>query len=200
MQGLADGYFVAPYTVGNYLAEHGSMNAEGKVTTEHAAFDEVEKEVRDRLDRLMAVQGERSVDSFHKELGLIMWDNCGMGRTKEGLQKALQEIPKLREEFWKNVRIPGDATSFNPELEKAARVADFLEFGEIMCHDALDREESCGGHFREEHQTEEGEALRRDDEFAYAAVWEYMGEGKDPELSKEILEFENVKLTTRSYK
>ena len=200
MQGLADGYFVAPYTVGNYLAEHGSMNAESKVTTEHAAFDEVEKEVRDRLDRLMAVQGERSVDSFHKELGLIMWDNCGMGRTKEGLQKALKEIPKLREEFWKNVRIPGDATSFNPELEKAARVADFLEFGEIMCHDALDREESCGGHFREEHQTAEGEAMRRDDEFAYAAVWEYMGEGKAPELSKEILEFENVKLTTRSYK
>ena len=200
MQGLADGYFVAPFTVGNYLAEHGKMNADEKVTTDHAAFDEVEKEVRDRLDRLMAVQGERSVDSFHKELGLIMWDNCGMGRTKEGLQKALQEIPKLREEFWKNVRIPGDATSFNPELEKAARVADFLEFGEIMCHDALDREESCGGHFREEHQTEEGEAMRRDDEFAYAAVWEYMGEGKDPELSKEILEFENVKLTTRSYK
>jgi len=200
MQGLADGYFVAPFTVGNYLAEHGKMNADEKVTTDHAAFDEVEKEVRDRLDRLMAVQGERSVDSFHKELGLIMWDNCGMGRTKEGLQKALQEIPKLREEFWKNVRIPGDATSFNPELEKAARVADFLEFGEIMCHDALDREESCGGHFREEHQTEEGEAMRRDDEYAYAAVWEYMGEGKAPELSKEILEFENVQLTTRSYK
>jgi len=200
MQGLADGYFVAPYTVGNYLAEHGSLDAEGKVTTDHAAFDEVEKEVQDRLDRLMAVQGERSVDSFHKELGLIMWDNCGMGRTKEGLEKALREIPKLREEFWKNVRIPGDATSFNPELEKAARVADFLEFGEIMCHDALTREESCGGHFREEHQTEEGEALRRDDEFAYAAVWEYMGEGKAPEMSKEILEFKNVKLTTRSYK
>ncbi|MDA0667433.1 MAG: fumarate reductase/succinate dehydrogenase flavoprotein subunit [Planctomycetota bacterium] len=200
MQGLADGYFVAPYTVGNYLAEHGCMNADEKVTTDHAAFDEVEKEVRDRLDRLMAIQGERSVDSFHKELGLIMWDNCGMGRTKEGLQKALKEIPKLREEFWKNVRIPGDATSFNPELEKAARVADFLEFGEIMCHDALDREESCGGHFREEHQTAEGEAMRHDDEFAYAAVWEYMGEGKAPEMSKEILEFENVKLTTRSYK
>ncbi|MFK5956417.1 MAG: fumarate reductase/succinate dehydrogenase flavoprotein subunit [Planctomycetota bacterium] len=200
MQGLADGYFVAPYTVGNYLAEHGSLNAEGKVTTEHPEFDKVEKEVRERLERLMNIKGEHSVDSFHKKLGHILWDNCGMGRTREGLEKALREIPKLREEFWKNVRIPGDAVSFNPELEKAARVADFLEFAETMCHDALDREESCGGHFREEHQTEEGEALRRDDEFAYAAVWEYMGEGKAPEMSKEILEFENVKLTTRSYK
>lgn len=200
MQGLADGYFVAPYTVSNYLAKHGSLNAEGKVTTEHPEFDKVEKEVRERLDRLMNIKGKRSADSFHKELGLILWDNCGMGRTREGLEKALREIPKLREEFWKNVRIPGDAVSFNPELEKAARVADFLEFAETMCHDALDREESCGGHFREEHQTEEGEALRRDDEFAYAAVWEYMGEGKAPEMSKEILEFENVELTTRSYK
>ncbi|MHC4379575.1 MAG: fumarate reductase/succinate dehydrogenase flavoprotein subunit [Planctomycetota bacterium] len=200
MQGLADGYFVAPYTVGNYLAEHGSLGSEGKVNADHPEFEKVEMEVRDRLDRLMAVQGTRSVDSFHKALGLLMWNNCGMGRTREGLEKALVEIPKLREEFWKDVRIPGDATGFNPELEKAARVADFLEFGEIMCHDALDREESCGGHFREEHQTEEGEAMRRDDEFAYAAVWEYMGEGKDPELSKEVLEFENVKLTTRSYK
>jgi len=200
MQGLADGYFVAPYTVGDYLANHGSMDAEGKVTTDHPEFDKVEQAVQDRLDRLMAVQGNRSVDSFHKALGLIMWNQCGMGRTKEGLEEALREIPKLREEFWKDVRIPGSAKGFNPELEKAARVADFLEFGELMCHDALAREESCGGHFREEHQTEEGEALRHDDDYAYAAVWEYMGDGKAPELSKEELTFENVKLTTRSYK
>lgn len=200
MQGLADGYFVAPYTVGDYLANYGSMNANDKVTTEHAEFDKVETEVRARLDRLMAVQGTRSVDSFHKALGLIMWDNCGMGRTKEGLEDALREIPKLREQFWKDVKIPGTANGFNPELEKAARVADFLEFGELMCHDALDREESCGGHFREEHQTEEGEAMRHDDTYGYAAVWEYKGDGRAPELSKEELVFENVTPTTRSYK
>ncbi|MGB0685914.1 MAG: hypothetical protein ACPGQD_07015, partial [Planctomycetota bacterium] len=195
-----DGYFVAPYTVGDYLANHGSMDADGKVGTDHPAFDQVESEVQARIDRLMSVQGTRSVDSFHKALGLIMWDKCGMGRTREGLEEALREIPKLREEFWKDVRIPGTADSYNPELEKAARVADFLEFGELMCHDALDREESCGGHFREEHQTEEGEALRDDEAYAYAAVWEFMGDGKAPELSKEQLEFEEVKLTTRSYK
>ena len=200
MQGLADGYFVAPYTVGDYLANHGSMDADGKVGIDHPAFDQVESEVQARIDRLMAVQGTRSVDSFHKALGLIMWDKCGMGRTREGLEEALREIPKLREEFWKDVRIPGTADSYNPELEKAARVADFLEFGELMCHDALDREESCGGHFREEHQTEEGEALRDDEAYAYAAVWEFMGDGKAPELSKEQLAFEEVKLTTRSYK
>lgn len=200
MQGLADGYFVAPYTVGDYLANHGSMDADGKVGTDHPAFDQVESEVQARIDRLMSVQGTRSVDSFHKALGLIMWDKCGMGRTREGLEEALREIPKLREEFWKEVRIPGTADSYNPELEKAARVADFLEFGELMCHDALDREESCGGHFREEHQTEEGEALRDDEAYAYAAVWEFMGDGKAPELSKEQLAFEEVKLTTRSYK
>lgn len=200
MQGLADGYFVAPYTVGDYLANHGAMNAADKVTADHPEFDKVETAVRERLDRLMAVQGTRSVDSFHKALGLIMWNNCGMGRTKEGLEEALREIPKLREEFWKDVKIPGTANGFNPELEKAARVADFLEFGELMCHDALDREESCGGHFREEHQTEEGEAMRHDDDYAYAAVWEYKGDGQAPELSKEELVFENVTPTTRSYK
>ncbi|MGB0954081.1 MAG: fumarate reductase/succinate dehydrogenase flavoprotein subunit, partial [Planctomycetota bacterium] len=199
MQGLADGYFVAPYTVGDYLANHGEMNAADKVTAEHPEFDKVETAVRERLDRLMAVKGTRSVDSFHKALGLIMWNNCGMGRTKEGLQEALREIPKLREEFWKDVKIPGTANGFNPELEKAARVADFLEFGELMCHDALDREESCGGHFREEHQTEEGEAMRHDDTYGYAAVWEYKGDGQAPELSKEELVFENVTPTTRSY-
>ena len=200
MQGLADGYFVAPYTIGNYLAQHASMNADEKVSTDHPAFDEVEKEVKDRLDKLMSVGGSRSVESFHKALGKIMWDKCGMGRTKEGLLEALQEIPKLRDEFWKNVRVPGSQTGCNPELDKASRVADFLDFAEVMCHDAMIREESCGGHFREEFQTEEGEALRDDENFAFAAVWEFMGVGNDPTLHKEDLVFENVTPTTRSYK
>ena len=200
MQGLADGYFVAPYTIGNYLAQHASMNADEKVSTDHPAFDEVEKEVKDRLDKLMSVGGSRSVESFHKALGKIMWNKCGMGRTKEGLLEALQEIPKLRDEFWKNVRVPGSQTGCNPELDKASRVADFLDFAEVMCHDAMIREESCGGHFREEFQTEEGEALRDDENFAFAAVWEFMGVGNDPTLHKEDLVFENVTPTTRSYK
>ena len=200
MQGLADGYFVAPYTVSDYLANHGKMNADEKVTTAHGEFDKVEAEVRARIDKLMAIKGTKSVDHFHKRLGLIMWDNCGMGRTAEGLKKALVEIPKLRDEFWKDLRIPGDVAEFNPELEKASRVADFLDFAETMCHDALTREESCGGHFREEHQNEEGEAQRDDVNFVNASVWEYKGEGAAPELTKEELIFENVKLTTRSYK
>jgi len=200
MQGLADGYFVAPYTVGNYLGEHGEMNAAKKVTTEHPAFDEAEAAVIARTERLLAVNGTQSIDSFHKRLGLIMWDNCGMGRTKETLTKALEEIPKLREEFWSDVRIPGGDKEFNAEVEKANRVADFLEFAETMCLDALTREESCGGHFREEHQSAEGEAQRNDEDYAHAAVWEYTGEGNRPELSIEQLEFENVMLATRSYK
>lgn len=200
MQGLADGYFVAPYTVSNYLGEHGEMQADKKVTTAHPAFDEAEAAVVARTERLMAVNGTQSIDSFHKRLGLIMWDNCGMGRTKETLTKALEEIPKLREEFWNDVRIPGDDKEFNIEVEKANRVADFLEFAETMCLDALTREESCGGHFREEHQSADGEAQRDDENFAVASVWEYKGEGERPELSLEQLEFENVKLTTRSYK
>ncbi|MBC8371422.1 MAG: fumarate reductase/succinate dehydrogenase flavoprotein subunit [Planctomycetes bacterium] len=200
MQGLADGYFVAPYTVGNYLGEHGEMNSGKKVTTAHPAFDEAEAAVIARTERLMAVNGTQSIDSFHKRLGLIMWDNCGMGRTKETLTKALEEIPKLREEFWNDVRIPGSDKEFNVEVEKANRVADFLEFAETMCLDALTREESCGGHFREEHQSGEGEAQRDDENFANASVWEYTGEGNRPELSVEQFEFENVKLTTRSYK
>ncbi len=200
MQGLADGYFVAPYTIGNYLAQHASLNADEKVSTDHPAFDEVEKEVKDRLDKLMSVGGSRSVESFHKALGKIMWDKCGMGRTKEGLLEALQEIPKLRDEFWRDVRVPGSQTGCNPELDKASRVADFLDFAEVMCHDAMIREESCGGHFREEFQTEEGEALRDDENFAFAAVWEFMGVGNDPTLHKEDLVFENVTPTTRSYK
>lgn len=200
MQGLADGYFVAPYTVSNYLGEHGEMQADKKVTTAHPAFDEAEAAVVARTERLMAVNGTQSIDSFHKRLGLIMWDNCGMGRTKETLTKALEEIPKLREEFWNDVRIPGDDKEFNIEVEKANRVADFLEFAETMCLDALTREESCGGHFREEHQSADGEAQRDDENFAVASVWEYKGEGERPELSLEQLEFENVELTTRSYK
>ena len=200
MQGLADGYFVAPYTVSNYLGEHGEMDAAKKVTTAHPAFDEAEAAVIARTERLLAVNGKQSIDSFHKRLGLIMWDNCGMGRTKETLTKALEEIPKLREEFWSDVRIPGGDKEFNAEVEKANRVADFLEFAETMCLDALAREESCGGHFREEHQSGEGEAQRDDENYAHAAVWEYTGEGNRPELSMEQLEFENVMLTTRSYK
>jgi succinate dehydrogenase / fumarate reductase flavoprotein subunit len=200
MQGLADGYFVAPYTVSNYLGEHGEMDTAKKVTTAHPAFDEAEAAVIARTERLLAVNGKQSIDSFHKRLGLIMWDNCGMGRTKETLTKALEEIPRLREEFWSDVRIPGGDKEFNAEVEKANRVADFLEFAETMCLDALTREESCGGHFREEHQSGEGEAQRDDENYAHAAVWEYTGEGNRPELSIEQLEFENVMLTTRSYK
>jgi succinate dehydrogenase / fumarate reductase flavoprotein subunit len=197
MQGLADGYFVIPSTVGDYLANHADMDI--KVGTDHDSFSSVEATVKERQGALKAVQGKRTVDSFHKELGLTMWNKCGMGRTKEGLEEAIASIPKLREEFWSDVRVPG-GDDFNPELEKAGRVADFLEFGELMCRDALHREESCGGHFREEHRTEEGEAKRNDKDFAYAGVWEHKGEGVEPELSKELLEFEHVKLATRSYK
>jgi len=200
MQGLADGYFVAPYTVGNYLAQHGSMKADGKITTDHPAFVEAENELRARVDRLMNINGKQSVESFHKRLGKIMWDECGMARNKEGLTRALKQIPALREEFWSDVRVPGSATGCNPELDKAGRVADFLEFGELMCHDALTREESCGGHFREESQSEEGEAKRDDENFAFGSVWEHNGEGVEPTLHKEELTFEHVALTTRSYK
>ena len=200
MQGLSDGYFVAPYTVGNYLAEEVPLDGSGAVATDDPAFEQVEKEVQDRINRLMSVGGKKSVESFHKRLGQIVWDQCGMGRSREGLEQALRDIPKLREEFWNEVFVPGNANEFNPEVEKAGRVADFLEFAEVLCEDALAREESCGGHFREEHQTPEGEALRNDEQFAHAAVWEYKGDNVRPELSKEELTFENVKLTTRSYK
>ena len=200
MQGLADGYFVAPYTIGNYLAEHAPMDADKKVTTDNPAFDEVEKEVKGRLDKLMSVKGTRSVESFHKALGKIMWDYCGMGRTADGLKVALEEIPKLRAEFWSNVRVPGSATGCNPELDKACRVADFFDFAEVMCHDALMRNESCGGHFREESQTPEGEAARDDENFQFVGVWEFKGVDQAPELHKEDLVFENVTPTTRSYK
>jgi succinate dehydrogenase / fumarate reductase flavoprotein subunit len=201
MQGLADGYFVIPYTLGHYIA---STKLE-PVTTDHVAFAHVESEVRERTQKLLNIgssnKGERkSVDHFHRRLGKIMWDDCGMARNAKGLGKALAEIPKLREEFWERAYVPGGASEVNPWLEKAGRVADFLEFAELMCHDALYRDESCGGHFREEHQTAEGEAVRNDEEFAHVAVWEYQGVGQKPALHKENLEFENVKLTTRSYK
>jgi len=199
MQGLADGYFVLPYTVGDYLGRQG-LAAAGTVKTDAPAFDAVEKDVKDRIQKLLSIQGKESVRSFHKRLGQIMWDYCGMARSEEGLKKALQLIPQLREEFWNNVRVTGEENSLNQELEKAGRVADFLDFGEMMCRDALMRNESCGGHFRVEYQTEDGEALRNDDEYAFVGVWQYQGDGKKPALHREKLNYEELKFTTRSYK
>ena len=196
MQGLADGYFVIPYTIGNYLADEIRTNA---IPTSHPAFEEAEKAVAERISRLMGIQGKQTVESFHKRLGKIMWDKCGMARNAEGLQQAIREIRDLKKEFWSDVRIPGAINEMNPELDKANRVADFIELGELMCIDALNRNESCGGHFREESQTEEGEALRNDQEYAYVAAWEYAGE-HEWQLHKEDLEFEVAKPTQRSYK
>jgi succinate dehydrogenase / fumarate reductase flavoprotein subunit len=196
MQGLADGYFVIPYTMGHYLA----ADKPAKVSTDHAEFLKAEQDVKTRVNTMLNIKGKRSVDSFHRELGLLMWDYCGMARTDAGLKKALARIPALRAEFWENVRVLGENETFNQSLEKAGRVADFLEFGEMMCLDALTREESAGGHFREEYQTPDGEAQRDDDRFAHAAVWEYQGDGKQPARHIEPLTFENVKLATRSYK
>ena len=199
MQGLSDGYFVLPYTVGNYLAEQG-VAAAGKVTTEHPAFAEAEANVKARIDKFLSIGGTESPRSFHKRLGHIIWEQCGMARSKEGLEGAIKDLQALRKEFWTNLRVVGDADGINPELERAGRVADFIEFGELMCRDALMREESCGGHFRVEHQTEDGEALRDDENFAFAGVWEYKGDDIEPQLHKESLIYENVKLATRSYK
>jgi len=196
MQGLADGYFVIPYTIGNYLADEIRTKA---IPTDHPAFVEAEKEVVDTIDHLMNIKGQYSVDHFHKALGKVMWDKCGMARNEQGLREAIEEIRAIKAEFWKNVRIPGTKDSLNPELEKALRVADFIELGELMCRDALNRKESCGGHFREESQTEEGEALRDDENFSFVAAWEYTGEDL-PVLHKEYLEFELAKPTQRSYK
>ncbi len=196
MQGLADGYFILPYTIGDYLAR----NVQDRVTTEPAEFADTEREVTGRTQRLLDAKGNRTVDSFHRELGQIMWDYCGMSRTREGLQTALGKIPELRERYWSDVRVTGRNEDFNQTLEKAGRVADFFEFAELMCVDALHREESCGGHFREEFQTEEGEALRNDDDFAYVAAWGFKGVGEQPMLRKENLEFEHVPLSQRSYK
>jgi succinate dehydrogenase / fumarate reductase flavoprotein subunit len=196
MQGLADGYFIIPYTIGDYLAS----NKFAPLKEDHQAFQEARRGVEDLSKRLLAVNGSTTVDEFHKRLGKIMWDMCGMGRTKAGLEKALTMIPEIRAEFWKDVRVPGKADDFNAELEKAGRVADFMELSELMVRDALHREESCGGHFREEYQTPEGEAKRNDDQFAYVAAWEFKGVGSAPELHRESLAFEHVKPSQRSYK
>lgn len=196
MQGLADGYFILPYTVGDYLASAKP----DKVSADHASFRESEAWVRDRLARLLGIKGARTVDSIHRELGKIMWEHCGMARNEAGLKAALQKIPTLREEFWNDVRVLGDGEEINQSLEKAGRVADFLELGELMCLDALERRESCGGHFREEYQTEDHEALRDDQNFCHVAAWEYTGEGQPPVRHIEPLQFESVHLQTRSYK
>ena len=197
MQGLADGYFVLPYTIGDYLSH--KIQAP-KVKTDTKAFDEAEKGVREKIAKLLSIGGKQSVDDIHKKLGHIMWENVGMARTKESLEKAITEIQALRKEFWKDVKVVGKENDFNVELEKALRLADFLELGELMARDALNREESCGGHFRTEHQTEEGEAKRDDEHFVYAAVWEYKGEDAAPELTKEPLNFEFVHPAQRNYK
>ena len=196
MQGLADGYFVIPYTIGHYLA--GTTLP--KVTTEHGAFTQSAIEVQQRIDQLLAVKGKRSIREIHRELGRIMWDNVGMSRTEQSLKTALQEIPTLREEFWHNVSVPGIPDNLNQSLEYAGRVADYLEFAELLTIDALQRRESCGGHFREESQTPDGEALRDDDHYSYVAAWEFAGVGIDPVLHKEPLVFEEVHPTQRSYK
>jgi succinate dehydrogenase / fumarate reductase flavoprotein subunit len=197
MQGLADGYFVLPYTIQNYLADDILTP---RMTTDEPEFVEAEKEVTERVDRLMNIKGNKSVDTFHKEFGLKLWDLVGMARNKEGLEQAIKDFKSMRENFWKEIKIPGDKDELNPELEKAGRVADFIEIGELMARDALQREESCGGHFREEHQSEEGEAKRNDKDFMYVGAWEYKGDNTDPKVHKEKLDYEFVKVATRNYK
>jgi len=197
MQGLADGYFVLPYTIGNYLADDIRT---GKIPTDSPEFDEAEKNVKDQIAKLVNNKGKHSVDHYHKKLGKIMWNKCGMARNAKDLESAIKEIAELRADFHKNVLIPGSADSKNSELEKALRVADFLELGELFAKDALHRNESCGGHFREEYQTEEGEAKRDDENFKYVAAWEYKGAPSDAVLHKEELEYKNIELKTRSYK
>ena len=196
MQGLADGYFVIPSTIGNYLADMPNE----KVSTDHPAFQEAEKEIKDRINKLLNINGNKTVDHFHRELGKIMWEKCGMSRNEKGLKEAKVEIQKLREEYWKDVKVLGVNEELNMTLEKAMRVADFMELGELMVDDALDRNESCGGHFRDESQTEEGEAKRDDENYTYVSAWEFLGDEKPAKLHKEELVFENVKLTQRSYK
>jgi succinate dehydrogenase / fumarate reductase flavoprotein subunit len=197
MQGLADGYFVLPYTIGDYLSRH---MGEEPLATDHGAFREVESEVAGRIDRLLSVNGSQTVDFFHRELGRICWDLCGMSRESGGLLEALERIPELRERYWREVRVAGSGEELNQSLEKAGRVADFMELAELMCRDALEREESCGAHLRLEHQTKEGEAMRNDEDFAYVAAWEFAGDGATARMHKEELEFENVPLSQRSYK
>jgi succinate dehydrogenase / fumarate reductase flavoprotein subunit len=196
MQGLCDGYFVLPYTIGDYLARVGPKFPDGN----HPACTQVLNDVRQRIERVLAVGGKRSVDSFHRELGDLMWDQVGMARNATGLRATLEQIPALRDRFWNEVAVVGTGDSFNNCLERALRVADFLEFGELLCRDALVREESCGGHFREEYQTAEGEALRDDENYCHVAAWEWQGEGEAPVRHEEPLAFETVALATRSYK
>ena len=196
MQCLADGYFIIPVTIGDYLSRH----PHGEVTTDHPAFKDAENEVRQQQENLLSINGTRSVQSFHRELGKLMWEYCGISRNSEGLKKGLKLIPELREEFWRNLKIVGNGKELNQALENAGRLADFLEFGELMCRDALLREESCGCHFREEHQTKENEALRNDDEFAHVSVFEYKGDDQAPELTEEPIEFEALPLAARNYK
>ncbi|ALJ56847.1 Fumarate reductase flavoprotein subunit [Candidatus Xiphinematobacter sp. Idaho Grape] len=197
MQGLADGYFIIPYTLTDYLVTQLGVQ---RPSSDHPAFRSAEHRVGTRTAQLLSIRGNRSTDSFHRELGLLLWNNCGMSRSREGLQRALEEIPKIREEFWRNASIPGTGEGLNQSLEKAGRIADFLEFGELLCYDALHREESCGGHFRIEHQTDEGEALRDDENYAYVAAWKFDGEHVAPSLIKEHLVYESVQFATRSYK
>ena len=197
MQGLADGYFVLPYTIQNYLADQIQVP---RFNTDLPEFEEAEKQIRERIERLMSANGKCSVDSLHKQLGHIMWNHVGMGRSAEGLKEAGEMIAKLKVEFWNNVRIPGKSDDLNVELEKALRLADFIETGELMARDAYVRAESCGGHFREEHQTPEGEALRHDDLFSYVSCWEYRGDDKEPAMHKEQLDYEFVERQQRDYK
>ncbi|MFY7708794.1 MAG: fumarate reductase/succinate dehydrogenase flavoprotein subunit [Flavobacteriales bacterium] len=197
MQGLADGYFVLPYTIGNYLADEIKT---GRISTDTIEFAEAETTVRKQLESFFNNGGTKPVDYYHKKLGKLIWNYCGMARNEEGLKFAIEEVKKLREDFYKNVRVPGSMVGMNPELEKAARVADFIELGELMCIDALDRKESCGGHFREEYQTEEGEALRDDENYMYVSAWEFTGDPSNPKLTKEDLVYENIKVSARSYK
>lgn len=196
MQGLADGYFVIPYTIAHYFA----TSKQQRPSTDHPAFQQAEENVTSMANRLLGIKGKRTVRSFHRELGRLVWEHCGMARSQQSLEAALKRIPELRDEFWHNVNVPGSGSSLNQSLEYAGRVADFMEFAELLCTDALARNESCGGHFRVEHQTEDGEALRHDDEFAHAAAWEYQGLGKAPVLHKEPLVYEEVHMSTRSYK
>ncbi|HKJ79920.1 MAG TPA: FAD-binding protein, partial [Prolixibacteraceae bacterium] len=197
MQGLADGYFILPYTIGDYLADEIMTP---KIDVNAPEFEAAEKAVTGLLEKIYNVKGTKPVDYFHKKLGQVMWDYVGMSRNAEGLKKAIELIKEIREDFWKDVKIPGEMNNLNPELEKAGRVADFLDIGDLMARDALDRNESCGGHFRQESATEEGEARRDDENFTYVSCWEFKGENKEPVLHKEDLVFENVKLTQRSYK
>jgi succinate dehydrogenase / fumarate reductase flavoprotein subunit len=196
MQGLADGYFVIPYTIGSYLANEIRTT---HISTDQAEFVEAENKVKERITKLLSIKGKTSPEVFHKRLGKIMWDKCGMARNEAGLKEAIKEIQALKKEFWADVKVMGDADEFNPELDKAGRVADFIELGELMCTDALNRNESCGGHFREEYQTEEGEALRDDENYMFVSAWEHKGESAW-ELHKEDLIYDNIKIAQRSYK